>query len=114
MSSSMVQESFVGDFADQAGVALPVSYLTVVTLDAPIASVSRNGLVTGLTNGTTVLMATGHGIEADPRRERERREFVDPMRKALRARFRYAEQRPPCRAGCVKGDWRFRSRKGRH
>ncbi len=48
--------SVVGDFADQPGVALPVSYVTFSSSDPTIASVSDTGLVAGQVEGTAVLL----------------------------------------------------------
>ncbi|PSF28557.1 hypothetical protein C7H19_24555, partial [Aphanothece hegewaldii CCALA 016] len=54
----------IGDFADQQDVVLPNDYLTWYSENATVASVTGMGLVTGLSNGTTVLGAERNGIQA--------------------------------------------------
>src|SRR5262249_32484058 len=54
----------VGDFPDQQEVALPSSYVTFETTDPTVATVSASGLLNAVANGTAVLLASSHGIQA--------------------------------------------------
>jgi hypothetical protein len=54
----------IGDFADQEDVILPSDYLTWKSENGEVASVSLAGLVTGLSDGTTILSAQRNGIGA--------------------------------------------------
>ena len=53
-----------GEFSDGTESTLPASYVTITTASPSIASVSPGGLLTGLSDGTTVLIVSSHGIEA--------------------------------------------------
>jgi len=57
-------EKVIGDFADEKGIALPASYVSFQTTDATVAVVSPAGSVSAQTNGTAVLLAFSHGIQA--------------------------------------------------
>ncbi|MEI9924472.1 MAG: VCBS domain-containing protein [Bradyrhizobium sp.] len=54
----------VGDFEDQQDVVLPSSYISFQTLDSSVALVSATGQLQGLHDGTTVLLASSHGVVA--------------------------------------------------
>jgi large repetitive protein len=54
----------IGDFADQQDVLLPDSYLTYGSDRTSVASVDSNGVVTGLTDGVSVLSVTHGNIQA--------------------------------------------------
>lgn len=54
----------IGDFADQQDVVLPDSYLTYASNNATVATIGTNGVVTGLSSGTTILSAARDGITA--------------------------------------------------
>jgi YD repeat-containing protein/VCBS repeat-containing protein len=56
--------SLTGDFADEKDVALPASYLTFTSTDPSVARVSARGVVTGVANGSAILVAASHGIQA--------------------------------------------------
>ena len=56
--------TLIGDFADQADVPLPSSYLTLSLTDPTIAHLSDQGILTGQTDGVTQLTAFRDGIEA--------------------------------------------------
>ena len=57
-----VSFAYLGDFADESDVPLPPDYLDFTVLDPTIASVSINGSVQGLADGTTVLIVSRDGI----------------------------------------------------
>ncbi len=61
-SSSLIQ--VYGDFADQQHVLLPFDYIDVATLDAGVASITQQGLLSALANGYTVLVAARGGVTA--------------------------------------------------
>src|SRR5262245_23463113 len=54
----------VGDFADQKGVPLPAAYLSFQSVDPSVASISATGRLTGLAEGTTILLVSSHGVLA--------------------------------------------------
>lgn len=54
----------IGDFADQEDVILPGDYLNWFSENATVASVSGMGIITGLSNGTTVLTVSRGEIQA--------------------------------------------------
>jgi hypothetical protein len=54
----------VGDFEDEAGVELPLSYVTLETLDPSIARMTARGELVAFGHGTTVLTATRGEITA--------------------------------------------------
>jgi YD repeat-containing protein len=56
--------SVTGDFADQQGVALPTSYVTLSSSDLSTATISADGHVRALANGTTAIIATRGDIQA--------------------------------------------------
>src|SRR6266571_1101043 len=53
-----------GDFADERGVALPANYLEFLSSDAGVVEARANGTVRGLSEGTAILTAKSHGIQA--------------------------------------------------
>ncbi len=55
---------FVGDFADEMGVALPADYLTLATTDPAVATVSTAGLLTARADGNAQLIAMRGPISA--------------------------------------------------
>ncbi|MBE9012320.1 putative Ig domain-containing protein, partial [Pseudanabaenaceae cyanobacterium LEGE 13415] len=63
-SGESAQLQVIGDFEDQQDVVLPSSYLTFGIEDSTIASVSTNGLATGLRDGIAIFSASRDGIEA--------------------------------------------------
>ena len=48
----------IGDFADEVGVLLPASYVTLEILDESLATVSAQGTLSAVGEGNTVLIAT--------------------------------------------------------
>ena len=59
-----VELQVVADFADQQDVIVPGDYLNWSSENAGVASVSDRGVVTGVSNGTTIFTAQRDGIEA--------------------------------------------------
>ena len=59
-----LNETVIGDFADEQGVVLPSSYLTFQILDPSVATVSTRGQLSAIADGTTVLLASSHGLLA--------------------------------------------------
>lgn len=53
-----------GEFSDGTESTLPASYFTITTISPSIASVSASGLLTAVSDGTTVLIVSSHGVEA--------------------------------------------------
>ncbi|MCB2028921.1 MAG: hypothetical protein KDH18_09735, partial [Rhodoferax sp.] len=53
-----------GDFADQQDVLLPFDYVDVTTLHPDIATISAQGLLTALSDGHSVLLATRGAVTA--------------------------------------------------
>ena len=53
-----------GDFADQAGVPLPPSYLTFETTDAGVARVTSTGELVGVSRGLALLSVERAGLQA--------------------------------------------------
>jgi YD repeat-containing protein len=54
----------LGDFADQAGVVLPASYVTFTSTNPAAVAVAPTGQVFAVANGTSVILASSHGIQA--------------------------------------------------
>ncbi|MFH1842062.1 MAG: Ig-like domain-containing protein, partial [bacterium] len=52
-----VDVQVIGDFADQADVELPFSYLNARVLDTAIATLTPEGFLAGLAEGTTIMVA---------------------------------------------------------
>lgn len=63
-SGDVRMPTVLGDFADQAGVLLPASYLTFTSTNPAVVSVSSGGLVRAMAEGTSVLLVSSHGIQA--------------------------------------------------
>ena len=53
-----------GDFADELGVELPANYFEFLSSDANVADITPTGVVRALNEGTTILTAQSHGIQA--------------------------------------------------
>ena len=54
----------VGDFSDQSGVVLDPSYLTFQSTSAATATVSADGALVGVAQGTCILTVSAQGLEA--------------------------------------------------
>jgi YD repeat-containing protein len=54
----------VGDFADQQDVVLDPSYVTIQSTDTAVATASATGRLVGVAQGTSILLASAHGLEA--------------------------------------------------
>ncbi|MBV8658658.1 MAG: Ig-like domain-containing protein, partial [Burkholderiales bacterium] len=54
-----------GDFADQAGVALPASYVQFTSSDPSVVTVDAHGTVHAVGAGTAIITATANGISAE-------------------------------------------------
>ena len=54
----------VGNFTDQTGVILAPSYVTFQSTNPSVMSVSPTGVVTGLSDGTSVIVASAQGLQA--------------------------------------------------
>ena len=54
-----------GDFADQVGVELPLSYVTAQVIDGYVASLATNGIIQAVSEGTTILtVSRGNLLDA--------------------------------------------------
>ena len=53
-----------GDFADQQGVPLPASYLAFASSNTAVATVSADGKLRALADGTAAVTVAGNGIHA--------------------------------------------------
>ncbi|MGA2068563.1 MAG: CARDB domain-containing protein, partial [Thermoguttaceae bacterium] len=54
----------VGDFTDQTGAVLPASYVTWQSTDPAVMSVTANGTVTAVSDGSSVITISAQGIQA--------------------------------------------------
>ena len=54
----------IGDFADQQGVSLPVSYVSFLSTDTTVATVTPAGRLTAIGSGSCVLLISSHGLQA--------------------------------------------------
>ena len=61
---NLLRPVVIGDFADQAGVVLPSSYLQFVSTSPAAATITASGLVRALGNGSAALVVSSHGIQA--------------------------------------------------
>lgn len=59
-----VELAFIGDFADQAGVVLPASYLNLAVTNTAAARIGTDGRLTGLAQGYGAVVATRGEITA--------------------------------------------------
>ena len=59
------QITAVGDFADQQGVVLDPSYVTFQSTTTSVAAVSSLGRLVGLAQGTSILIVSAHGLQAE-------------------------------------------------
>ena len=58
------QAVMIGDFADQQDVVLDPSYVTFLSTVPSVATVSSQGHVQALADGTGILLVTSHGLQA--------------------------------------------------